>query len=91
MVRKEGIEPSRELPHRNLNRDGDELSSGNDADSLRQETSENAGERHLSGRSGPVLDLLEEARDRWAKGRSTSALRKRLLEILRQLEGDDAI
>jgi len=90
-VRKEGVEPSRELPHRNLKRDVDDVSSEKHMDSVHQETSENAGERHLSGRSGPVLDLLEEARDRWAKGRSTSALRKRLFEILRQLAGDDAI
>jgi hypothetical protein len=88
-VRKEGVEPSRELPHRNLNRDGDELSSGKHADSVRQEASEDARERHLSGRSGPVLEMLEEARHEWATGRGRRALRRRLLDVLRRLENDD--
>jgi hypothetical protein len=89
LVRKEGVEPSRELPHRNLNRDVGEVSSGKDVDSVRQETSENAEGRQLSGRTGPVLEMLEEAREGWATGRSPSALRRRLLEILQQLEADD--
>ena len=65
-VRKEGAIPSRELPHRNLNRDVGEVSGGNYADPVRQTTSENAEQRQLSGRIGPVLDLLEKARKRWA-------------------------
>ena len=88
-MRKEGVEPSRELPHRNLNRDVGEVSSENDADSLRQETSENAGKRHLSGRSGPVLDLLDRARARWVSEGKPSRLRRDLLEVLRSFEGDD--
>jgi hypothetical protein len=88
-VRKEGVEPSRELPNRNLNRDVDEVSGGKDADSLRQVTSENASERHLSGRSGPVLDLLERARACWVTDGKLSKLRRDLLEVLRSLEGDD--
>jgi len=61
-VRKEGVEPSRELPHRNLNCDVGEVSGEKDVDPVRQETSGNAAERQLLGRSGPVLNLLDEAR-----------------------------
>jgi hypothetical protein len=43
----------------------------------------------LLGRSGPVLALLEEARQGWATGEGPSALRQRLLEILRRLESDE--
>ena len=87
-MRKEGVEPSRELAHRNLNRDGGEVNSGNDADSVRQETSENVEQRHLSGRSGPVLEMLEEARRDWATGANTRCLRRKLLEILHRLDSD---
>jgi hypothetical protein len=88
-VRKGGLEPPRELPHWNLNRGVGELNRGKVADSVRQETSGNARERQLSGRSGPVLTLLDAARERWVTGRDGGALRRALLNILRRLEGDD--
>ena len=89
MVRKEGVEPSRELPHRNLNCDLGELSAGNSADSVRQATSRNAARRQLSGRAGPVLDLLNEARRDWTTGASPRSLRRTLLEIFQLLDGED--
>src|SRR5262245_4631567 len=73
-VRKEGVEPSPQLRDRNLNRDVDELSAGNHGNSLRQEMSESVEQRHLSGRSGPVLEMLAEARECWATVRSPSGL-----------------
>jgi len=88
-VRKEGVEPLRELPHRNLNRDVGEVSSGKSKDPVRQTTSEDAGKRHLSGRAGPLMDLLNRARERWAREENPSALRRELLEVLRSLETDD--
>ena len=86
---KEGVEPSRELPQRNLNRDVGELSGRNSADSVRQTTSENVEQRHLSGRTGPVLDLLDGARERWATDGDPAALRRVLLDVLRWIEGND--
>jgi hypothetical protein len=56
---------------------------------VRQETSENAGGRHLSGRSDPVLHQLDMARERWMTKRSLSALRRDLLDVLRRLEVED--
>ena len=92
-VRKEGVEPSRELPHRNLNGLGVETSSRNHENSERQKASANANDRHDSGRSGPDLRrdidrLLNTARHHWQMGLGTPQLRRDLLEVLRRLEDD---
>jgi hypothetical protein len=94
-VRKEGVEPSRELPHRNLNPQADDVGTRNHEDRVRQETSENASERHLSGRSGPkeeLLELLKSARDRFESEGGVGRLRRDLLRLLSRAEelGNDA-
>jgi hypothetical protein len=58
--------------------------------SIRQTTSENAERRHLSGRTGPVMGLLDGARECWASEGNASALRRELLEVLLWLEADEA-
>src|SRR5262249_37500215 len=69
-VRKEGVEPSRELPHRNLNGSKSSASTRKHARSLRQKASANASERQDSGRTDPnlreeVAGLLDEALRHW--------------------------
>jgi hypothetical protein len=88
-VRKEGVEPSRELPHRNLNGVAHDSSTRNCDDLSRQEMSDNVELRHDSGRTGPVQDLLERARKRWASAGDPAALRRDLLDVLRCLERDE--
>jgi hypothetical protein len=54
---------------------------------MRQTTSENADARQDSGRTGPVLEALDRARERWVAAGDPTALRRELLEVLRRLEG----
>jgi integrase len=90
-VRKGGLEPPRELPHWNLNCGVGDVSIGKVEGSVRQETSGNAKQRQLSGRSDPnlretIARLLGTAHSRWRAEVSVPRLRCALLEILQKLE-----
>ena len=87
-ARKGGFEHQRVVPRWNRNH-AVEVTSENAHGSVHPTTSENVQQRHLSGRAGPVLNLLDDARQDWAMGASPRSLRGKLLEIFRLLDIDE--